>query len=956
MPKPFIELSAESFQEMLELVQWTRRIDVVHLHHTFRPNHTQFAARPPIDAIEGMFRFHTTPPPAGRGFSDIAQHATLDPRGTLWTGRSWNVAPASATGFNGNSAVGPFMIEMIGDFDQGKDPFDGEQKRVAIAAVAAIQKRFGLPPEAIRFHRQMSTKTCPGTSIDLDAFVNAVREAHASTTRSPGSRSPFAATTSEAFAIARGAALAMNGSRSARAATRDGVQAMETELEEEEMTSEQAAEATRPSAPTTTAARGDAPFTPDEIELLRRHVVNLRFGALSEGGAFSTSEADVDRMFGELIPDFFDRQAALGRTQQHLAVYAHGGLIDERGGLANVLKKARFWTENGIYPVFFVWETGLQETVADLVRGLFTGARDLATRDVVDEAADRLLEAVASEGGQRVWGFMKRSAEVAVAPGGGGLLVAEKIRDLWDASHQSLRLHAVGHSAGAIFHAHFVPALLDLKVQSPTPPIQLTTLQLLAPAVTSALFKKKLKARIGAKKGIASCVEYTMLEPFEKADKAGPYRKSLLYFVSRAFEPVRPTPILGLEESVRDDAELMLLFGLAGSKKQADLVFSPTPDGAPKRHASRSVRHGDFDDDPATMNAVFRRILDVPDDQSIVDFPDMRKALSPFDVPAERATVGATPAIVTQRPAAAAVRTDGRRRALCVGIDAYPAPYALGACVNDAEAWATLLGNRGFEATILRNQQATRAGLIAAIQQLVSGSQPGDVLAFQFAGHGTQVRDLDGDETDASDEALCPVDFADGALLIDDDLHALFSPLPAGVNLTCFIDCCHSGTITRVVELGASPNGARQGRARFVPRSAAIDLAHAEYRKRNASVAATTHTTAGMRSATSVHGVLFSACQDREVALEADGAGEFTRHATSILNGSTNGITHLEFIGRVLNLFGPARQQTPNLYPEDQTIGAQRLLAPLDGSGTGASVAIADRLTAIERRLDRLGV
>ena len=40
------------------------------------------------------------------------------------------------------------------------------------------------------------------------------------------------------------------------------------------------------------------------------------------------------------------------------------------------------------------------------------------------------------------------------------------------------------------------------------------------------------------------------------------------------------------------------------------------------------------------------------------------------------------------------------------------------------------------------------------------------MLVFQYSGHGTQLRALDGDETDGDtpglDEALCPIDFADG--------------------------------------------------------------------------------------------------------------------------------------------------------------------------------------------------
>jgi hypothetical protein len=105
MPRPFLELTLEQFESLVESFPWKRRVTEVHVHHTFRPNHADFAARPPIQAIEGMFRFHTTPKPEGAGFSDIAQHITIDPRGSIWTGRNWNTAPASATGFNGNGDV-----------------------------------------------------------------------------------------------------------------------------------------------------------------------------------------------------------------------------------------------------------------------------------------------------------------------------------------------------------------------------------------------------------------------------------------------------------------------------------------------------------------------------------------------------------------------------------------------------------------------------------------------------------------------------------------------------------------------------------------------------------------------------------------------------------------------------------------------------------------------------------
>src|SRR5262245_20215046 len=140
-----------------------------------------------------------------------------------------------------------------------------------------------------------------------------------------------------------------------------------------------------------------------------------------------------------------------------------------------------------------------------------------------------------------------------------------------------------------------------------------------------------------------------------------------------------------------------------------------------------------------------------------------------------------------------------QHRALCIGIDEYPTPYELYGCVRDSRAWAQALTARGFEVTSLANGHATREAILSGLSALVDQASAGDSVVFQFSGHGTQVDDLDGDERDGKDEALCPFDWSTGALIIDDDLRALFARLGAGVTCTCFVDCCHSGTITRLV-------------------------------------------------------------------------------------------------------------------------------------------------------------
>lgn len=61
-----------------------------------------------------------------------------------------------------------------------------------------------------------------------------------------------------------------------------------------------------------------------------------------------------------------------------------------------------------------------------------------------------------------------------------------------------------------------------------------------------------------------------------------------------------------------------------------------------------------------------------------------------------------------------------------------------------------------------------------------------------FVGHGTKLRDENGDEGDGYDEALVPLDFQEGAGMIrDDDLYdTLIEPLAPGVHMVSLVSEC----------------------------------------------------------------------------------------------------------------------------------------------------------------------
>jgi hypothetical protein len=242
------------------------------------------------------------------------------------------------------------------------------------------------------------------------------------------------------------------------------------------------------------------------------------------------------------------------------------------------------------------------------------------------------------------------------------------------------------------------------------------------------------------------------------------------------------------------------------------------------------------------------------------------------------------------------------RRALCVGVDKYPTSPLLG-CVADARLWQTTFDALGFQTELLLDEDATREAILARLRNAVDESRPGDIVAFQFSGHGTQVPDPGADETDRQDEAMCPVDFASGRLLVDDDVGTVMATIPEGVNVTLFIDCCHSGTINRFSVRPPVPAGTDE-RARFLPATDALIEAHRAFRANHP----------GTRAARPrMREVLFAACQPWELAWESQGQGDFTRKAVRRLRDVAGQTTHEMFVEQVTAAFGPEPRQHPLL-------------------------------------------
>lgn len=131
---------------------------------------------------------------------------------------------------------------------------------------------------------------------------------------------------------------------------------------------------------------------------------------------------------------------------------------------------------------------------------------------------------------------------------------------------------------------------------------------------------------------------------------------------------------------------------------------------------------------------------------------------------------------------------------------------------NDAIILYFALQKRGFSKnniSVLKNNKATKQGIISAFEKLEQRVDPGDMVYLHFSGHGQQIFDDSNDELDGFDESLVPIDamkvyseeYKGQNHIRDDEIYVMLSSIrkKLGKNGELFftIDACNSGTIAR---------------------------------------------------------------------------------------------------------------------------------------------------------------
>lgn len=340
---------------------------------------------------------------------------------------------------------------------------------------------------------------------------------------------------------------------------------------------------------------------------LRPHIVSLgNNGVPYRSGDFANTPDEIHSFISK---DFL--RLTTTWKKKRILLYAHGGLVGEKGAIQRVAEYRKAMMDVEVYPLAFVWHSDfwstLKNILADAIRqrqseGFYDRAKDF----MLDRLDDTLEPIARYAGGKAQWAEMTQNALFATTNTEGGARIVIQALKTLAAADPTVEIHIAGHSAGSVFMGPVVTEVAKFST--------ISTCHLWAPACTTTFFKQHyLPLMKGPGRAIREFALYTLNDSAERDDHcAHIYNKSLLYLVSNAFEeeyhPLKwgwpGAPLLGMEKFIKADKEIRDLF----NNKTATWILSPNSESSVLK-ASKSTSHGGFDDDKATVKGTLARIV-----------------------------------------------------------------------------------------------------------------------------------------------------------------------------------------------------------------------------------------------------------------------------------------------------------------------------------------------------------
>jgi metacaspase-1 len=229
----------------------------------------------------------------------------------------------------------------------------------------------------------------------------------------------------------------------------------------------------------------------------------------------------------------------------------------------------------------------------------------------------------------------------------------------------------------------------------------------------------------------------------------------------------------------------------------------------------------------------------------------------------------------------------------------------LTACEADANDMAAIAESLGYETHKLLTAEATSSAILEELANAVTELEDGDIFLLTYSGHGGQVPDTNGDETDRMDETWVSFD----RQIVDDELYAAFGTFAPGVRIFVLSDSCHSGTVLEVVLAAVQPGVVSASEAKAMP----PDVCARDYKERKADydriqqqVKAFDKTEIGASV------LLISGCQDNQTSADGDRNGLFTEKLRQVWDDGAFKGSYKKFAKDIVAKMPP--YQTPNYF------------------------------------------
>jgi hypothetical protein len=258
-----------------------------------------------------------------------------------------------------------------------------------------------------------------------------------------------------------------------------------------------------------------------------------------------------------------------------------------------------------------------------------------------------------------------------------------------------------------------------------------------------------------------------------------------------------------------------------------------------------------------------------------------------------------------------------KRNALLIGSQT----FGLTGCDADVALMKRVLGDNGFDAIrTLTGEDASRDGIVGAVEQLIGAAGEDDAVVLYYSGHGGRMKHPDWEERRAAGlppylQFIVPWDIESST---DDDFRGLLAEEISSLqwrltekthNVTTILDCCHSGYMARD--------------AMLLPKSISKEFPVAGLLARVASVPAE-HRDGGRD--TNPYAVRIVACQPEQSAYERQSQGVFTESLAALLTEHSSGELTWTVLGTLV------RDRVVTLAPQNPEVEgpAERLPFTLD--------------------------